>query len=335
MEKPTVDELLATFGSVYGPSGPRPVVRNRSIGWSRSGEDGAIGYVSLGFDVGKTEVDVQVETRSGRPNPSGAVLLLALGRLPRNKPLRFPVRLVVTREELAIPVDGRDVIFSVYSCGKAIDARAALRGKSLRVITKSRRALRALKFEALDPVALTEHVGPPKASEFPAGWQPPPFKWPTARDATRAFPDGALGIAGPLGVEPHPAAGWDKSLETVSGVHLFHMSDSARHPITVRTTREEPDLPDVLRDLLARRSNETLRTRLSFPVDLSISRERAAIAIDDRPTPIVVYSCGRTATVTGNHDLGAFTIECSRSQLKELSLRTVGSSELRRNYRRQ
>ena len=334
MEQPTVEELVSALGSVYGPSRPRPVVRNRSIGWSRSGKvDGAIGYVSLGFDVGEAGADVQVETRSDMPDPRGTALLLALDKLPRNGEPRFPIRRIVTREERKLAVDGRGVLFHVYSCGGRSEALTALGKHSLRVMMKSRQALRFLQFESLPAETLSEHVGPPRPSTFPPDWRPPRVNWPTARDVTRAFPHGVLGLAGRLGANPHPTAGWDHSGNAVSNVHLFRFPSSSQNPITVRTTHGASATAEVLRALLTRR-HQTLRKGLAFPLDLSISRELTSIVVDDRPTPVLVFTCGPVATAVGTHDLSAFTLECSRRQLNALSLRTVNSTELSSRFRR-
>lgn len=119
---PAPDEILASMGErIYRATGRGTVARSSSLGY---GED----HLRLAFQVGAGRDEVRVETSLRAPSVPFELHDLANRALMHPRRLRFPLTLRFDRTKIGVPVDGREVIFTTYVCGRQVRALADING---------------------------------------------------------------------------------------------------------------------------------------------------------------------------------------------------------------
>jgi hypothetical protein len=131
-QQPGADAFVRAFGGrAYGAIAPRPVARNLihgpGAGWS--GED--VESLRLHYFVGRERHEIAIEnsvfSRTALVTVQTLVVNLLLHSLWARRPLRrFPIDLRIERRKLSLPVDGKDHVFTVYTCDAVMKAVAEI-----------------------------------------------------------------------------------------------------------------------------------------------------------------------------------------------------------------
>jgi hypothetical protein len=130
----SVGRLVRTFeqygAPVFRVTAPAPVRRHGAVGHSSE-------HLELYFIAGKRKEWVRADTRLGEQRREFLISNL-VGNAALALPLRFPLDLTVTRAPVLLSVDGEDVQFTAYVCGRLAVAVGEIDGRWLYVHTPKR-----------------------------------------------------------------------------------------------------------------------------------------------------------------------------------------------------
>jgi hypothetical protein len=143
VDRESLVETFERFGEpVYRVTAPSPVRRHGAVGHGRD-------HFELYFVAGTRKEWVQVDVRL-KEQRREMLVLHVLSNDAIQSPLRFPLTVTVTGEEVTIPVDGTKMAFTAFVCNRIAVAVAEVEGRWL-YLQAPKRILRRVVLEREKP----------------------------------------------------------------------------------------------------------------------------------------------------------------------------------------
>ncbi len=330
------ERVFPALGAVYGVVGPGEVRRHPQQRGGTGGDIDGIDRLSMWFRLSAGDVEVATALGHG-PSPEQVIaMMVSWNVLRRRNRLRFPIRIVVDRREITIPVDGPPEEFVAYTCGNTATTVGRLGSETITIRSSvgGLRKLRLGQFTDEDIARFFDVDRMPARSatlrDMMAGIHERALRSrkTTPKAVLAALNGTVVGVSGCGSVRPdllHPVA-WDGASGSPKAVYLGWYV-GRWDDVQITTSRSGTDVANIAGDLLRRRLHREAHS-LRFPLDLSIARENVTIPIDGHPTRFTAYVCGDRVAANATFGEVQVLVGCPLRRLPTLTLATLTAHDI-------